>query len=73
MKNPCDCGAESFQTKKDVGFDVWPGGEERQHLDICPCGKMRLWADVLDWEKGKWEDVYEDWSNKAFLGVLAGL
>ena len=50
----CDvCGSTDIQTDFNVGWDVWPGGEETQHEDHCAtCGASRLWSNVLDWEEG---------------------
>lgn len=45
----CDCGCTDIAVEKDVGFDVDPGGEERQHQDHCKsCGAVRLWGDRLE-------------------------
>lgn len=42
----CDCGSKNISTHKDIGFDIDPEGEEKQHIDVCnDCGKSRLWAE----------------------------
>lgn len=45
----------------NFGYDIWPGGEEKQHLEQCKtCGAERLKCDVFEWGKppyvsyGKW-------------------
>ena len=46
----CDlCGSSKFNTHLDIGWDIWPGGEERQHTDRClSCGAKRFWCDVIE-------------------------
>lgn len=44
------CGSPEVFTMKDVGFDIDPSGEERQHLNVCKkCGAQQLWVE-------RWED-----------------
>ena len=51
----CDCGSTNISTQMDVGCDIDPSGEERQHLDTCrDCGKTRLWCHRWDFcEEGE--------------------
>jgi len=43
------CGSSNITTRKDVGFDIDPSGEERQHLDICAdCGAKRFNIDRIE-------------------------
>lgn len=47
----CDCGSTNICTTMDVGSDIDPSGEERQHLDTClDCGKTRLWVQRWDFD-----------------------
>jgi len=42
------CKSTDIETQMDVGWDIDPEGEERQHLDKCKkCGATRLWADRI--------------------------
>ena len=48
-----DCGGK-VSLERDIGCDVWEGGEERQHIERCAgCGTWRLTADVQEWEDGQ--------------------
>ncbi len=50
----CDCGSIRISTLMDVGDDVDPSDEERQHLDTClDCGKSRLWVHRWSFDGGK--------------------
>lgn len=63
----CDCGSIRIQTQMDVGSDIDPSGEERQHLDTClDCGRTRLWVHRWPFDKdlttpeifwGKWSKI----------------
>ena len=47
----CDCGSTNIRTQMDVGCDIDPSGEERQHLDTCQnCGKSRFWVHRWDYD-----------------------
>ena len=47
------CGSEKIIAVKDVGFDIDPSGEERQHLNICnECDAQQLWVD-------RWHDFVD--------------
>ena len=50
----CVCGSTRIERTEDVGWDCWPGGEERQHEDRClECGATRFVCDwVNDGEQG---------------------
>jgi len=54
----------------DVGADIDPDGEERQHLDTClDCGKTRLWVHRWDYRKeitGPEEHWAKKWSESPF-------
>ena len=52
--NKCGvCGGEMISSKKDVGCDIDPSGEEKQHLNIClGCGAQQLWVE-------RWHDFVE--------------
>lgn len=40
--------------ERDIGCDVWEGGEERQHIERCTnCGTWRMTANVQEWEDGQ--------------------
>lgn len=63
----CDCGSERISTERDVGSDIDPDGEERQHKDTClDCGLTRIWAERYEdfttlriwW--GKWAKDFPD-------------
>ena len=41
------CGSDNISTKYDVGYDIDPEGEERQHIDYCECGAWRFRTDRL--------------------------
>ena len=44
------CGHNVITPRFDVGCDIDPSGEERQHLFICDkCGAQQLWVH-------RWED-----------------
>ena len=63
----CDCGSTDISTQMDIGSDIDPGGEERQHMDTCrACGMKRFWVERWDdftdykvgvgvWKKTDWE------------------
>ena len=47
------CSSLEITTEHNVGSDIWEGGEETQHIDICDkCGAWRFNCDVIDWDKG---------------------
>jgi len=40
------CGGTNISAIKDVGSDIDPTGEERQHLNTCmSCGAQQFWVD----------------------------
>lgn len=55
------CGSGNITTQYDVGSDIDPSGEERQHIDRCECGAWRFhidrWQDFITFKKhfGKWQ------------------
>lgn len=58
------CGSEDIDTEYHVGWDVWDGGEEDQHIDRCnTCGAWRFHFDRTLWEDGecKQEVVFGPW------------
>jgi len=55
------CSSSEIITDHNVGSDIWEGGEETQHIDICgECGAWRFNCDVVDWEKGSFKS-YGKW------------
>jgi hypothetical protein len=43
------CGSSDIWTETDVGWDVYEGGEEVQHMDHCrKCGAWRFNFDRFD-------------------------
>ena len=43
------CGCTEITPRFDVGSDIDPDGEERQHLFICDkCGAQQLWIHRWD-------------------------
>ena len=78
----CDlCGSTNISTNRDVGYDIWPGGEEAQHIDVCEdCKATRFWCEVYTYEcdeDGKYtaeEFVYADVFEKdEFTNTLIGI
>jgi hypothetical protein len=60
----CDCGSVDISTQMDVGCDIDPSGEERQHLDTCKtCGKTRLWTHRWDFD-AKCDAPEVHWSTR---------
>lgn len=67
------CGSEEVDVNKDIGSDIDPSGEERQHLNRCrKCGATQFWVDR--WEDfnehkvhhGKWEEKGGYWDNDPY-------
>ena len=62
------CGSTNVITKWDMGFDIDPSGEEKQHEDYCnDCGAWRFNIDRIDYEgDNAWEEVkqYGEWCTK---------
>ena len=51
--HPEKCPHMNTSTQYDAGWDIWPGGEERQHIETCSdCGAYRFVCNVADYEKG---------------------
>lgn len=64
------CGSTDIAVKLNVGFDIDPSGEERQHLDTCnTCGADRLWCErLVDYTNYQiWEGTF----SKRFSGSLS--
>jgi len=58
----CDlCGGIDIETSMNVGFDIWPGGEENQHIDRCnECNAERFWCEVyIFWDEKTQSNVDE--------------
>lgn len=60
------CGSQNIYTRKNVGSDIDPSGEEIQHIDVCECGAWRMdierWDNFKDYRRilGKWHKKDED-------------
>ena len=55
------CGSSNIDVNKDIGCDIDPSGEERQHMNVCrECKAEQFWTerwhDFKDFEvhHGKW-------------------
>ena len=66
-----DCGSK-VEFRTDIGYDINPDYEERQHLQVCrACKKDRFICEVYPFEKepyvstGKWNDT-----DKSFLDMV---
>lgn len=61
--NKCGiCGSTNINTTHNVGSDIWPGGEEEQHLNRClDCQATLLWADVYIYDKLPFSDIIGKW------------
>ena len=59
-----NCGdAQKLTLTRDVGYDVYAEGEERQHLQICKCGYRRFVVDVYLFSKEPFVS-YGEWYQK---------
>jgi len=59
------CEHRNTYVKHDVGWDIWEGGEDRQHLQICnDCGATRFISDVSYSREGKQETFQGKWEEK---------
>jgi hypothetical protein len=66
----CACGSTDIYTRLDIGWDIDPEGEERQHLDKCrSCGKERMWAQriFMFLEEVEW---WEEWREPFFEEMM---
>ena len=60
------CGSDKVATEYDIGFDIDPSGEERQHMDRCECGAWRFHIDRIHGfttpkkHIGKWHSKDDD-------------
>jgi len=57
----CICGSKRIDRRRNVGWDVWEGGEEDQHEERClDCGATRFVCDWVEYPEetgtsyGKW-------------------
>ena len=58
------CNGTDIQVEKDVGSDIDPSGEERQHIDRCKsCGGWRFWVDRWDFEDDPLSGSKEYWGK----------
>ena len=56
-KMVCECGSNDIGVHKNIGSDVWDGGEIQENKDICHgCGKIRIWNEGYNWEDK--EEIY---------------
>ncbi len=67
------CGGNKIITDYDVGWDVFEGGEERQHVDRCrDCGAWRwhfkriIYPNKTETFLGKWRRK-EEWLIGGFM------
>ncbi len=61
------CNSDQINTEIDVGFDIDPSGEERQHIDTCEeCGAWRFNFDRIWYETDnmKPEKLYGKWNKQ---------
>ena len=65
------CGSYNVHNKFDVGWDIDPSGEERQHITTCKdCKAYRFFADrifytdVPDVDLYKEMRIYGNWIKK---------
>jgi hypothetical protein len=66
----CVCGSTEIGTILDIGWDIDPEGEERQHLDKCnSCNKERMWAQrsVMFLEEIEW---WEEWREPFYERMM---
>jgi hypothetical protein len=51
-RDECECGickSNDVAWHLDIGWDIYEGGEERQHADECrACGATRYWSEHTD-------------------------
>jgi hypothetical protein len=65
------CLSEEIITDYDVGYDIWEGGEEKQHVDTCiACYAWRFHCNVLTWATGEEFITLGDWHPKEDLSPL---
>lgn len=58
-----DCQHTSFETHRDIGFDISCDYEEKQHMDICTaCKARRFWRGVLVYGE-EWKPIYGEWED----------
>lgn len=72
----CVCGSTDIYTRLDIGFDIDPSGEERQHLDRCRgCGKERMWAQRIDGftEEVEWAEPWREPFYEKMMNPWRGL
>ena len=63
----CACGSRDIHTDKHIGWDIFEGGEEQQHMDTCrDCGLKRFWADILKHGEVGREEYHYEWSADGF-------
>jgi len=72
MKNkkndPCPfCnGTNKITVDHDIGSDIGPDGEERQHMDRCGCGGWRFHTEFYSFEdeNPEWKEYFGKWKSK---------
>lgn len=70
MKTKCPfCKENETTIDRDVGSDIDPSGEERQHIERCKCGAWRFyierWHNFSEYKEyyGKWRPKEESLGN----------
>lgn len=59
------CEHLNIFTEKNVGYDIDPSGEEKQHVDTCEdCGMWRFNIDRIDFEEDKFINYKGEWNKK---------
>lgn len=57
------CGSKRIERRKNIGWDVWEGGEETRHEERClNCGATRI---VCEWVEHRTGISYSEWSQNA--------
>jgi hypothetical protein len=68
-------GSNKIITDYDIGSDIGPDGEERQHMDKCGCGAWRFHTefmsfndiddtDGIEGETPQWKSYSGKWNSK---------
>ena len=50
------CGSKRIHRQNNARYDIWPGGEEDQHIETClDCKAERFIVDWREYKDGKME------------------
>lgn len=59
------CKSDDVVRRRDIGWDIYAGGEERQHVDECrACGATRYWSEHTDLGLDGTRTSYGPWLSK---------